>query len=484
MNRCLAVFLGLILFGGLFWSDGALGQQSNWDAGALGVSKDWFDQGTNAKNHNTPTSRLKKLTECTECQGVADRLEALLDAWYLAEFQAGSDLQHAGMGDDSSQGTDDQKQGSAMQAEARAGLGGLTAGEIRTKIKQAKKKTDPAIPQGNAALAGAIKEAAAALAKCLADCKAKAAAPPQPGTVWRSPDGPGTPPPEGPGTAPPPAAGPKPDKLIEIDFVINRGAEVTPEEIDEALKKVNEAFAKSGVGFSRKTTTPANDPNIPEVPENAGADKASKEQNEVAGEAEKVVKGLPNPHGVITIKIVENFHDADNPNHSAIQGITIGRTIIVADPFHIGKNTMGREPFSHVLTHELGHRLGLGHNVLPSDKDYPHQTHGHYDAPNAMSPEYGGGTDPDEFTPDQIEVIKKNAALLLAAPPPNGGALKSLLPGFRETVPLLHGFGHGDRRERHRSTDRPGTSDKPGKRAKPTTTDKPSTTDTPAPRDP
>lgn len=455
MRRRIVAFLGLMLIGGL--PGVASGQQNDWDVTAQGVSKDWFDPGVNAKNKNAPTNRLKKLTECPDCQPLADKLQALLDAWYLAEFQAGSDLQHAGMSNDFSRGSDEQKQGNAMQAEARAGLGGLSAADVRQKIKQAKKKPDPAIPQGNAALAGAIKDAAAALAKCLEDCKRKAAAA-QPGTAQPPPEGPGTsPPPEQ-----PPAAGPKPDKLIELDFVINRGAEITPEDIDEALKKVNEAFAKSGVGFARKTSTPVNDPNLPEVPENAGADKSSGDQQKIAGEAEKVAKGLSNPHGVITIKVVKNFHDPDNPNHSSIQGITIGRTILVADPLDIGKNTMGREPFSHVLTHELGHRLGLGHAVLPSDKDYPHQTDGHYDTPNVMSPEYGGGADPDEFTPDQVAVIKKHAAILLGAPPPNGAPLKSLLPVFRNAVPLLHGLGRGDdRRGRRQPSNKPATTDKP-----------------------
>lgn len=376
---------------------------NSWDFSNLGVSKDWMEQGTNAKNKNAPTSRLKKLTECAECQAKVDRLQALLDAWYLAEYKAGADERTAGdRNPDQKEGDSQHAKGKAMQKDAASGLGGLSEAEIKKKAGQ---KPDPNIPQDPGKLADAVKNAAADLQKCLDDCKKKAATPP-----------PETPPvTEQPVT--PPKEEPKAEHVIGLDFVINKGAEITPADVDEALKKVNEAFAASGVGFTRKTFTPANNPKIPQTPESGKVEnEASDQQKDVAKEAEKIAKGLPEPHGTITVKVVENFKRPEGGG-SKISGIEIGDTVLIADPFHVQANSFGQDNFSHVLAHELGHVLGLEHEVLKSDKEsnYANQKEGRYEDPNAMGNGMHGGS-AGEFSKDQIDVIKKKAVRFYEKP--------------------------------------------------------------------
>jgi hypothetical protein len=379
---------------------------NSWDLSSLGVSKDWLEQGTNAKNKNAPTSRLKKLTECTECQAKVDRLQALLDAWYLAEYQAGADLKSAGVQNkDFTEGSAQQTKGKAMQQDASAGLGGLSPADIG---KKSKAKPDPAIPQDPSKLEASIKEAAAALQKCLDDCKKKAAAPP-----------PQTPP----AVSVQPAVQPKADHVIDLDFIINKGAEITPQDVDAALNKVNEAFAASGVGFSRKTFTPVNNPDMPQTPkEGPGENKSSDEQNKVAKEAAKIAKDLPAPHGAIPVKVVENF-GSDRPGVADISGITINGVVLIADPVSVVRNSAGRDNFAHVLAHELGHVLGLEHEALESDKKDSRVENGRYIPPDAMGNgiEKSGGEDAGTFTPDQIDVIKKKAVKFYEKTATTGG---------------------------------------------------------------
>lgn len=389
------------------------GDDNPWDTSHLGVSKDWSEPGANPKNKNAPTSRLKKLTECTECQSKVDRLQALLDAWYLAEYEEGAQLKQKGMANDSKEGSDQQKTGGDMQKEASAGLGGLSTADIKAKAKKAAAKPDPTIPADKAKLEQAIKDTAAELQRCLDDCKKKAAGETPPA---KKPDDPKI----GEGNKPPVEAEcPAAEHVIELDFVVNRGADISAEDIDAALKKLNKTFEKSGIGFHRKTLTPVNDPKLPEFPKEGGENNASDDQKAVAKEAEKIAKGLPAPHGSVTVKVVENFQDPNRPNNqiSSIQGITIGNTIVIVDPDHIRKNTLGSEDFAHTLAHELGHRLGLDHQALKSDKDYKHNDKGTYESPNVMAPGFSKTGEPDEFTQDQIDVIKKNAEKLYSATP-------------------------------------------------------------------
>jgi hypothetical protein len=76
------------------------------------------------------------------------------------------------------------------------------------------------------------------------------------------------------------------------------------------------------------------------------------------------------------------------------------------------------------MAHELGHRLGLDHEILLSDKEYKHQEKGVYKEPNVMSPGHGRTKEPDEFTPDQIAKMKerygKEFAMVIPRQPTGG----------------------------------------------------------------
>src|SRR5258708_782649 len=150
---------------------------------------------------------------------------------------------------------------------------------------------------------------------------------------------------------------------LKIDFFVNKGAKASeddPDEtfekvLDEALKKLNKLFEKAGIEFKRGSGEQLTDPTVPEFPKEAGKDNATDDQKKAASEAEKAAKKLKNP-GKLVVKIVHNFQNPDKKkpgDGASINGITIGRTIVIADPFDVRKNTFGREEFWHALAHEL-----------------------------------------------------------------------------------------------------------------------------------
>ncbi len=400
-----AAWVGILVCAIVFhFSQFSRAQISAWDPG---VAKDLFKDDVtppdkkNPKKPQKPTHRLAK-TDCDDCQKIVDQLQNALDDWYALELaDANETISKSVKGESTDVSQADAR---AQKEDALAGLGQKDRPPPKGKSKADVKKE--------------IKKLSDDLQNCLKKCASSPTPTPTPTPTEKPPnDGkqPGT------GGGQPVAPGPKPECVLKIDFIINRGATLDSEgagkqtqaeeekEIDDYLQKLNKTFSGSGVGFERNSFTHVNDPKRPEYPETGGEEnKASKEQIDVAKEAEAEAKKLKNK-GDITVKIVHNFRDADKANGSpaSIQGITIGRTILIVDPWDVKRNTLGGETWDHTLAHELGHRLGLDHTVLASDKNYENQEKGVYKPPNVMSPGHGRTDKPDEFTPDQIAEMKK-----------------------------------------------------------------------------
>jgi hypothetical protein len=376
------------------------GQTSVWDPG---LSKDWFKDDVtppdkkNSKKPQKPTHRLAK-TDCDDCQKIVDDLQKALDDWYSLELADANDTISKSVKGESTDVS--QTEARAQKEDALAGLGQKDRPPPKGKSKADVKKE--------------IKKLSDALTECLKKCAPSPTPTPTP-TEKPPNDGNQT------GGGGQPVDGPKPECVLKIDLIVNRGATLDingagkqtqaeeEKEIDDYLKKLNKTFSGAGVGFERNSLTHVNDSKRPEYPETGGEEnKASKEQIDVAKEAEAEAKKLKNK-GNITVKIVHNFHDKDKPDGSpaSIQGITIGPTILIVDPWDVKRNTLGGETWDHTMAHELGHRLGLDHTILASDKNYENQEKGVYKPPNVMSPGHGRTDKPDEFTPDQIAEMKK-----------------------------------------------------------------------------
>lgn len=191
---------------------------------------------------------------------------------------------------------------------------------------------------------------------------------------------------------------------VPVNFVKGNGAEVTQEDIDNALKKLNDdVFKKCDIKFTSKSLNPINDATVPQNPLEGGQDKWTKDMQDVEKAGRKAAGVASNELVVI---IVDNFKNPNGP-HPRINGITSGTSILIADPFSVGQNTLGGVEFFQALGHELGHALGLGHKLLKSDEKIENQVNGEYGPPNLMARE--GATDNTQLTDDQCDELKKGA---------------------------------------------------------------------------
>src|SRR5262245_31249874 len=182
---------------------------------------------------------------------------------------------------------------------------------------------------------------------------------------------------------------------VPVDFVKvpqaknGREEDLTADDIDKALGEVNEIFKKCCIKFTRSGFSTLADPAVPSMPAEDGTGeggKFTKEQKDVADAGRKQAKADGDASKLVAV-IISKFK---NPNRdtSSLQGRTAPpSTVLITDPFNIERNTLGMTNFPVILAHELGHTLGLSHNVLKSDANYPHQANGRYTSPNLMSPD-------------------------------------------------------------------------------------------------